>query len=1106
MDSNNSKSSLDINSIISEFKVSCSTSSNEDEVKAACTIFFHDLKKMLNINIKGNNEKTSIYGGRADSIYNHLYFELKKYNLFDKPKGMKQAIYGRDDKDHGIFHYLINYSLEDCHKSPELFKKLLLSKVGICFDGKFFVFCRFKESPNKETKLYDEYKTKNYPETIPHNLNVEFEISERFDFDNGIGRVLLYIRSTQRKQLTAKDLCETFASNKKVTQTSIPYFYNLLSENIENNSRINTLYNEWHRIFGTIYEKQVTDFVKHVSAITNIYNFENPKSLDVEKALFIIQTYYSIIIKLLIQNLFHSLKLPLGKVSLIKGKSDLVNMFYGTKDGFNYYINNFFEINFYEWFIFAEDVEYKVINDIIINLNEFETTASVIKPELVSDVLKLTYESLMPRELRHLMGEYYTVEWLADFTIEQSGYSCNLKESVLDPTCGSGIFLTRLINKYHRKFYGVLDYNKFVNNVVNNFVGFDINPIAVIQAKGNYILALGDITRLTSPITIPIYMCDSILVPTVHAKQKENIDFVSINTSVGDFKLPLLKNRIESDIFLNILSDSILSDYKTYEDFYGRLRAEVGIELSEREQELAMSFFDQLLNLHLSGKDGFWPIILKNSFAPLFCKQKFDYIIGNPPWIAWKAMSDSYRNLTLDIWLSYGIFEKSAYDKKTSHDDFAMAVTYVVIDHYLKEKGCATLILPQTFVKSLKGGEGFRKFCITRDKKEIPFCVESVYDMLNVNPFKGIASNKTSVYKFRKNKKMKYPMNSYFEYGILEGQSIDIKMPYEIVKKKLYRKELTARPINKNIRSPWLTVDSDTWNQISPYLGESIYKDNARKGVEPCGAKGVYLIKIKDSIQAKVKIANVIERSRLPEAKDLGVHIDFIENNFIYPLVGGRNIEKWGINDNLYILVPHENNTGKKIQNGISEQTLKQKYPRTYKWLYYFHDLLLSTRIRSGKFFDKEKHPWYRLDNVGPYTFSKYKVLWQEQAHAMRSCVVSTIYHEALGEKVVLTDSKVLFLSFDSEDEAYYVCGILNSENIEVVIQNYTINTNRGIDIVNNIRIPQFSEDNELHKNIAYYSKLAHKAYIQKDTPQIKVCEDKINEIVPLVFNMNNSE
>jgi methylase of polypeptide subunit release factors len=63
---------------------------------------------------------------------------------------------------------------------------------------------------------------------------------------------------------------------------------------------------------------------------------------------------------------------------------------------------------------------------------------------------------------------------------------------------------------------------------------------------------------------------------------------------------------------------------------------------------------------------------------------KFDYVVGNPPWIAWKSMSKSYREGTLAIWQSYGIFEKNAYDKKTTHDDFGMAVTYVAIDQYLE--------------------------------------------------------------------------------------------------------------------------------------------------------------------------------------------------------------------------------------------------------------------------------------------------------------------------------------------------------------------------------------------------------------------------------------
>lgn len=102
-----------------------------------------------------------------------------------------------------------------------------------------------------------------------------------------------------------------------------------------------------------------------------------------------------------------------------------------------------------------------------------------------------------------------------------------------------------------------------------------------------------------------------------------------------------------------------------------------------------------------------------------------------------------------------------------------MAVVYVCIDHYLKNSGVASFVLPQTFVKSLKGGEGFRKFCITRDGHNEPFSIEAVFDMLQINPFKGIATNKTSVYVLKKSIPMTYPMDNYL--------SVSCLIPYRIL-------------------------------------------------------------------------------------------------------------------------------------------------------------------------------------------------------------------------------------------------------------------------------------------------------------------------------------
>lgn len=337
----------------------------------------------------------------------------------------------------------------------------------------------------------------------------------------------------------------------------------------------------------------------------------------------------------------------------------------------------------------SEDFDVNIINEINDELSLFETTASVIKPEIVEDALKNVYLNLIPKSLRHLMGEYYTPNWLVDFTINNSNYDYDLNSSVLDPTCGSGTFLIHIIKKLRKKYKNELSNEKLVKKIIKNIVGFDINPIAVISSKANYILSLGDITQFENPVSIPIYMCDSILVPTVHAKQIENNNSIIIDTIVGNFEVPVFESREDNDYFLKKASSCVMSDYTTFDEFSSLIERENIISIEDSQKNVSEKFYEKLCDLHFSGRNGFWPIILKNSFAPVFMQDKFDYLVGNPPWINWKSMSDTYRKLTLDIWLSYGIFEKDAYDKITTHDDFAMAVVYVSIDHYLKENGFA---------------------------------------------------------------------------------------------------------------------------------------------------------------------------------------------------------------------------------------------------------------------------------------------------------------------------------------------------------------------------------------------------------------------------------
>ncbi|MCC6002837.1 MAG: hypothetical protein LM590_00645 [Thermofilum sp.] len=103
--------------------------------------------------------------------------------------------------------------------------------------------------------------------------------------------------------------------------------------------------------------------------------------------------------------------------------------------------------------------------------------------------------------MRHKLGEYYTPDWLAN--LDEVGLSLDklrelggedplklLKLRVLDPACGSGTFLILYISRLRR--YAEEHYltDQVLNYLLENVVGFDLNPLAVLTARTNHLRAL----------------------------------------------------------------------------------------------------------------------------------------------------------------------------------------------------------------------------------------------------------------------------------------------------------------------------------------------------------------------------------------------------------------------------------------------------------------------------------------------------------------------------------------------------------------------------------------------------------------------------------------
>lgn len=121
------------------------------------------------------------------------------------------------------------------------------------------------------------------------------------------------------------------------------------------------------------------------------------------------------------------------------------------------------------------------------------------------DDVKRIYESLIPDPLRHALGEYYTPDWLAAHILEQAlalhgGDAGSL--SVTDPTCGSGTFLLQAIARKRQAGCTLAELLATVR-------GIDLNPLAVLTAKTNYLLAVLDLLgEAREPVTLPIRRAD----------------------------------------------------------------------------------------------------------------------------------------------------------------------------------------------------------------------------------------------------------------------------------------------------------------------------------------------------------------------------------------------------------------------------------------------------------------------------------------------------------------------------------------------------------------------------------------------------------------------
>ena len=731
-------------------------------------------------------------------------------------------------------------------------------------------------------------------------------------------------------------------------------------------------------------------------------------------------------------------------------------------------IRNFLEGDFFGWYLeeWAPDID-ESLRGVMQQLANYSFVTLDTDPDGTRDLLKKLYQNLMPQELRHDLGEYYTPDWLATQLLNQLHGGPPDKalrspdERLLDPACGSGTFLVLHIRDIRLHARDVLLPQKkitrrqLLDKILAGVVGYDLNPLAVISARTNYLLALGDLLdQIEGDIDIPVYLADSVLTPSA-GEELDKVGKIFFVTSVGEFALP--RSLVKADYIdelANLLEEHVKND-SAPSAFTVVLCQKFPLDPKRDSRDIAITeeLFLQLRELERQKINGIWARIIKNAFAPLFQPQ-FDRIAGNPPWINWANLPDEYRQRTSFLWTFYRLFEHKGLRARSgaAMDDLSVLMLYVAVDKYLKKSGKLGFVITQSIFKTEGGGEGFRRLRLG-DAEPLKAILQ-VDDFSTVQCFEG-ATNRTAVVILQKGSQTSFPVTYNYWRKTSRG-NIPTESDHDEAMERLSYLKWVARPVSPTkATSPWLTGRRKALSHLDNVIGQSDY---AGRYGSHTHLNGVYWVEAVATRKDGTVLINNLHDCGKNKVKNVSMAI---EPDLLFPLLRGRDVDRWRAKPGCRIIIPQNPNDPAK---GYPEIEMQANLPKTYAFLRQFEQEL---RSRSGfkQFFDPKTAPFYSVYNVGPYTFSPHKVCWREVATDINAAVCSSE-----GDKVITIDHTLVGVSCESNREAHYICALLNSAPANFVVRGY-VTLHPSPAILKYIKIEKFVPKDAAHLALAANSK-----------------------------------
>jgi len=652
---------------------------------------------------------------------------------------------------------------------------------------------------------------------------------------------------------------------------------------------------------------------------------------------------------------------------------------------------------------------------------------------LTEDVLKSLYQELVDPATRHDLGEYYTPDWLAH-KIVQDLLAPDPNRSLLDPACGSGTFLYFALVEKRRRLG---ETPETLQHVLQAVQGADIHPLAVIIARTNYLLGLGDLlTHRQGELHIPVYLADTLRLPEYDTLQIAGQPTRRYLIELDGQQVYLPESFLDDPLLYNRLVDAACAFAETYRGrpYERALLSNFlpdGIDWNEIQEEFEAFQTLALTLKHFldSERDTIWAFILKNLYKPLLLRERFDAVMGNPPWIAFRSLEPRYQEFIRRLILSNYELVKGRGELIT-HLEIASLFLARAADLYLKPEGIIAFVMPHSLFRADQHDCLRRQEYRFAEHPDDTLQLTEVWDCERVSPLFTVPC---CVIWGQKLKRADAGAPRQLPARVLEGKLPDKNTSLQEAQAQLAERRTTLHLHIHQRRSYW---SEDAPQGVE---GSSPYRERFREGATLV-PREFWFVQIPRSwlgINPKEPPIDTYAPSQRSKYK-LTKNQSQVEARFLYTTLLGEDVFPFGYRTPRIVALPIQP-SGSEYELWDTDQLRVRGFLKMYKWMQYLESEWERQRgVKAEKLTLCERLNYSRgLTAQNPQ--ARYLVLYPDIQRISCALVIEPqqVVQEVIQrEKGVpingfVVESVLYYCETDRADEAHYLAAVLNAPEID---------------------------------------------------------------------------